>query len=221
MYHIKFLRELRNSILIGATVIVFTVCSNSQTTNVEICQQFLNIDSLVDCLESEYLELTESKDMNDAMDYFKAFPCSFEEFLSVFGYFDMEDSVKTSPLYSKSYEFIELFFRINIDRKLFSKKVIRITSGSTWSADAVNHFQSFLLHYLKEDNRVMLEELANSSDNAILDFWKFTLFGPHPEKNEKHYIELKDFLDDEYPKLDLMLTSAYKELLKESKEKKH
>jgi len=122
-----------------------------------------------------------------------------------------------SPLYDESYKYIELFFNTDIEKRLFYRKVIKITYECNWAADAVNYFQSFLMHYFKIDYEVVFEELSISSDEEISDFWKFCLFGPHPENKQEYYIELQTLVVDSYPKLKLLLSSVYDELLKDSK----
>jgi len=184
-------------------------CGNSQVQN-NICIKHSSIQDQVNQLKSAYSQFVTTK--SNAVEYFKIFPCSYDEFISVFGYKESKDTVIFSPLYYESNKYIDLFFKIEIDRQLFYKKLIKVTYKSYWEADAVSEFQSYLMYYFKKESEIILTELMNSSDDEILDFWKFYLFGPHPEKKEKYVNELHTILGDSYPKLSLLLDKAFNSL---------
>lgn len=210
------MKKLRNSVFGLVLIVVLTRCSVGQTLNKAICEPNSSINNLVSQLKSEFDSIQNNK--GDKTKYFRIFPCSYKEFVDVFGFYETKDTLILSPLYNDAYEYIECFFQNQIDKNLFYNKVIRITSDSHWAADAVNYFQDFLMYYFKRDYEIILKELESCSEEDISDFWTFYLFGPHPEKKEKYVSEIHEILGNSHPKIKRLLDSSFESLLQKSRE---
>jgi len=213
------MKILRNNVFGLVLIVVLTRCSFGQTLNESNCEPNSSTDNLVYQLKSEFNSIQSNK--GDKTKYFKIFPCSFKEFVNVFGFYESKDTLILSPLYDDAYGYIECFFQNQIDKNLFYNKVIRITSDSYWASDAVNYFQDFLIYYFKRDYEVVLEELGSYSDKNISNFWTFYLSGPHLEKKEKYVREVHDILGDSHPRIKFLFDSSYGSLMQKSREKKH
>ncbi len=117
--------------------------------------------------------------------FLRYFPNSFEEFQQLFGYEEIDQfNAEFGPLYEESGKYIEIYFLKleKVDRQLLIEKVINISVGAHWEADAVSHFQSLMCPMFKNNMNLFLKELSSRKKSEIKGFWYFYFDCPHPSK---------------------------------------
>ena len=148
--------------------------------------------------------------------FFEEFPGNFKDFNEIFGYdSEINDiSYHGAPLYD-GYDYISYFFSItSIIEKTFYLKIINISLGGRWDADAVNYFQRGLRQKIFQNPKLTFDLLKNKSDNEIKSFFFFFFHSVHPVytsippvlKEMKHYDE----------KIYSLLEHGFAQALKES-----
>lgn len=114
----------------------------------------------------------------NAVLFLKTFPATFQQFVNVFGWDEQAD--RPNPLYEESYSYIDYFFALIAEKNYqdYEDKVVQVSIGGKWQADAVNYFQDKALAYIKDTKRYhLINELEYADAKSVL----FFLFdGPHP-----------------------------------------
>lgn len=157
--------QYKKNILCFIASCIFLLSYNSQA----------QIDKTIPNLEKAFQTKNEREFLNQ-------FPSYFKEFNSYFGWDEAEE--KASPLYDKSYNYINYWFSIlamNENLK-YQDQIISIEDNGQWEADAINYFQDGALKFIKKNNRyALINDLENQKAKSVLYF----LFdGPHPTKDE-------------------------------------
>lgn len=143
--------------------------------------------------------------------FFEEFPSDFDSFNRLYGY-----DTSAMPLYDEAFDHIELFNRIScISNEEYYKKIISISIGGHWDADAVNYFQDGLrLHVLQKPD-LIFKLLANKSDKEIFDFWFFYFDCPFPVKDIPQELEQEK---DNNQKVYLLMKEAHLKAIESNRE---
>ena len=149
--------------------------------------------------------------------YYKYFPSSFNRFNAIFGYTDLPDGYgKANPLYYESMEYIDLFADIlNKKHDLYWSKLISLSCGAHWDADAINILQEYIQTTVKENTKDFCLFLSGYSSKVISDFWHFYFDGPHPENYKEDYEVLYSNCKAIDPNIAELMKKAYGQLLSE------
>lgn len=158
--------------------------------------------------------------------FFCAFPNSFKNMQSIFGY---DDENGAAPLYTtgnETYSYtdrhimsdvIGFFSELkSIPDSAYYEKYIRINIDGHWEADNITG--AFGLYYrLINDTEDACEALSTFSDNEIKSVFRFIFDGPHPKNdyNEKLYENLKPAIEIQNKRLSRLLMESYEKLMTE------
>lgn len=88
--------------------------------------------------------------------FFNEFPNTFKEFHKLYGYgvaagdFSYDSLSFPRPLYRDSYDHISTFFDLDsvLEKDVFCGKLIRLSMGGVWDADAVNYLKHSIQNIL-------------------------------------------------------------------------
>jgi hypothetical protein len=82
---------------------------------------------------------------------------------------------ENTPLHSDSRKHIETFGRLfgSIPDSLYFDKVINISIGGIWNADAVSFLQAQIHRVVKAKPRTMIARLSKQTKGYQLRFWQF------------------------------------------------
>lgn len=138
--------------------------------------------------------------------FFEAFPNSFSELDSLYGY----HNGKKGLLYEEGVNhIIKLFDNIKcINDSVYYSKLIHISIGGSWKADAVNYFQSILHQHSLAKPELLFTLLGNYSKAKIQSFFYFFYHGSHPPFEEIP-AEFKN-MKTEYPRIYLHMKKGFK-----------
>lgn len=162
--------------------------------------------------EENAARLTKLYNDKSCIEFFNAFPSTFEEFNHLYGF---DDEKGEHILYSKYEQHIPFFFDCsgvpNVERL---KKSIEIGTNGRWEADASALVQNSTFELIK-DNPHQTEEILNAlPDNKASSFWRFMFDGPHP--GDKEIIKKVNLLRDvlgKNSKQSKLLVEQHKKLL--------
>jgi hypothetical protein len=154
--------------------------------------------------------------------FFCAFPDSFEEMQSVFGFDDIKG---TAPLYEypNGANAIEFFGKINsVPDSIYYDKYVRINIGGFWEADNIAE-AFYFANRLIVDTEKACKSLAKFSDDEIKSVFRFIFDGPHPRNdyNEEKYQKLKLKIGRADMRLNKLLKLSYESLITGSGENEH
>ena len=203
---------LFSSILIGCTP---SVKNNNYLQKNQTVLEGYNLEKL----KFSYQKLTSIHGEIYEQEYFDAFPNSFYEFNSLFGYsnnnpFDING--ESGPLYDVHMEYIEEFFGLKkISEEEFCNKIIDLSIGGRWYADAVSLLRYRTHQKVFKSLNLFNQLLSKRNDKEIQSFWRFYFDGPHPpEKLPKELEKIKELNEQVY----YLMMLALKEVQKEWKE---
>lgn len=176
---------------------------HNSSKNVTLSDTISTTDSIVCCdsIKAKANELTilYNKAINGGIDqkkrFYLAFPETFKEFHELYGY-DGEDYYF---LYEQSHRHINLFCELDtiIPKEVYYDKLVSLSIGGNWQADAVNHLQHCLHNKIKESSQYIVSTLSNRSDKEIIDFWEFIFAGSHMSLSDSKEMILTLNTDDE------------------------
>lgn len=127
-----------------------------------------------------YNQLSLNPSLENQFAYFKAFPSTFEKFNQLFGYKETGTNVEFGPLYKVYSSFIQAFFDLpDIGVNSFLEKVISISIGGKWQADAVNMFQHNMREVVLQYHDLAVPILLKRSDKEIEAFYFFFFHSIH------------------------------------------
>lgn len=113
------------------------------------------------------------KSKADSADFFKCFPSTFSLFKAIYDY--------GGPLYEESYSHIEfLFSYASIDSIHMIDKLIGISIGGWWDADAINYLSTNIRDFVNSHTSATVNVLQNKSEFESFSFWLFIFDSPHP-----------------------------------------
>ena len=146
--------------------------------------------------------------------FFDEFPSTFKQLDELYGYnYNTNISGPLGKLYT---EHIELFNGLsNVNDTLYYKKIIAISIGGHWDADAVNVFQHGLRNRILANPELALYILKNMTDDKIKSFWFFYFDAAHPKKQIAKSLQRIKLSD---PKIYSLMIAALDDVLKHSKE---
>lgn len=165
----------------------------------------------LDAQETKIQNLKSSFLQNDWDTFFEAFPETFEEFLNIYGY----DENGPRPLYS-GYEHINfLFSSSRIYESYYFNKLLSLTQGYKWDADAPNYLSDNIFRMLMENPARIIDLLHNKKQTEIINFLRCAIYTPYPK--HEHYLNELNELIEKYrltsPRIACCLMKAYREIL--------
>lgn len=201
-------------ILIGQ--FLFCCNPNKMTFNCEDSTNQISITDQADSLMilAERIQNTSirSKSEECSRMFFELFPQNYERFNQIYGYNSHEE---LAVLYHYSSEHIRnILFSINtIPENEFAKKLICISIGARWGADAIAYFQFHMRDRFEENISLYSKMLSQLPESDIYAFWKFYYDGPHPQNYEVDFNVLYPKIYSVDKKLAEFLNKAYNDLL--------
>ncbi|WP_228779882.1 hypothetical protein [Aquiflexum lacus] len=152
--------------------------------------------------------------------FFEAFPSSFQEMQSVFGY---DEEKGAAPMYYYNIELesegkisiISFFYNLNyIDKEQHYNKYINICIGGQWDADNIS--EGFGIGAkLYNDTEAMASVLSKRTNKEIISAIRFVFDGPHPEQRKEYYEELYNKVKLVNSRISNLIKLAYEQLLAE------
>ena len=146
--------------------------------------------------------------------FFDKFPNTFNELNELYGY-DFKTH-KAAPLYYEVEDHIyKLFNNLNnIDKVTYYKKIVSISIGGHWDADAINIFQEGLREKVLIDPTLIVDVLKVMPDNDVKSFWYFYFDGPVVDKQISIRLQKIKIIDE---KIYNLMMEAHKEALNRPK----
>ncbi|MFA5670287.1 MAG: hypothetical protein WC967_13675 [Balneolaceae bacterium] len=145
--------------------------------------------------------------------FFEAFPNSFSELDSLYGYNDG----KAGPLYDEGVDHIIVLFNKldSIPDSIYFEKLINVSFEGSWDADAINYFQHGLHQRSLEKPELLFSLLQNYPDKKVQSFFHFFYDGVHPPFEEIP----ADFqnLNSQYPTLYSLMKKEFTSALSKNK----
>lgn len=126
-------------------------------------------------IESTANKLDNAYKHDDYKSFVEAFPTSFEDFLSLYGFNKVDGERK---LYSEASDHIEYLFS---DQRIVSYGkldiLIQLSYGFKWEADAPNYLHSKSCELAQTSPRQLADLLNNKNDADIISFFRMCLVG--------------------------------------------
>lgn len=187
----------------------------AQDDKLSLKAQVDSLTSIKQFIEKENLSC-EDKNHYSSL-YYNYFPSTFNRFNAIFGYADLPDgNGKANPLYYESMEYIDLFTEIFYQKHvLYWSRLISLSCGAHWEADAVNILQDYIQTTVEENVKDFCLFLSDFNDKVICDFWHFYFDGPHPENYQEDYQQLYLKIQGIDPKIAETMKQSYEQLLSE------
>lgn len=158
--------------------------------------------------------------------FFCAFPNSFGEMQSLFGYDDENGAAPLYSIESNAYRYtdrhimsdvIGFFSELkSIPDSAYCKKYVRINIDGFWEADNITEAFGFH-HRLINDTKAVSKALSDFTDEEIRSVFRFIFDGPHPknEYNEEIFETLKPKIKEQNERLGNLLHEAYSTMMAE------
>ena len=193
--------------------------------NIENVQAVIKLNSQQDSItlkakRLKYLYLLSTSSSNGIRDtyqeqFFKEFPNTFGQLLELYGY--NEKDKKPNILYNEAPNHILNLFNnlLNINDTLYYKKIIQISIGGHWDADAVNYFQDGLQKRVLDNPKLTLHLLKQITNDKIKSFWYFYFDSPHPQNQIPEQLQKIKSIDN---KIYYLMLEAQNEEIRDSKE---
>jgi hypothetical protein len=230
---------MRRQILISPLILLVVSCTQPESGKKETFRcpdfEFETSQEKADSLLHFFQESIDSEGnlkLHWERKFFCAFPNSFVEMESVFG-FDMEHGA--APLYSTGNEsgkyihahimsdVIGYFHELeSIDHEVYYDKYVRINIDGNWQVDNIGEAFGFH-HKLLSDPEGCCSVLSTFTDKEIESVFRFIFDGPHPinSQNERIYHNLLTELKDRDKRLAALLAKSYEKLMAESEGHSH
>ncbi|HEY9047247.1 MAG TPA: hypothetical protein VIN08_15185 [Ohtaekwangia sp.] len=197
--------EMRN-VLILASIFLFTSCRSeslpiSDTTKAEQLKKYYQLS-------------IETNDLDIKRKFFNYFPSTFSEFNSLYG-FDSKSS-KPQPLYNEALDHIRgLLCQLDENEiRGYYDKLIGLTYGAEWDADAVNYLQDCIQKRFKENTNSFTTVLTTKSKEQVRQFFAFYFSGPPDDPIKEIPIEIER-LKSRYPKIYSIALNVFNKISKE------
>ncbi len=109
--------------------------------------------------------------------FFNLFPNTHSELVKIYGY---NPTSNNCNLYdSGMVHIIQTFFNLKyIPDSLLIERLIDLSIGASWEADAVNYVQHGMIEQMETTPELFLQKLDKRNDNEIEMFWRFYFDGP-------------------------------------------
>ena len=133
--------------------------------------QYFPVDTAL--LNKTYRKLLKNPQSRELqLDFFKAFPDTWDDFNSTYKYSDKEGY--DLSMYSQAYEHIKALAECYaINDTLYCNKLIALSVGASLDADAPNHLQGLLHYTMQHRNDVFLYCLSKIEKGHQMQFWQF------------------------------------------------
>ena len=114
--------------------------------------------------------------------FFEYFPDKFDDFNAIFGWVGNNgiQEAHGGPLYDGHNEILFFFQLKVIPEKEFYNKILNISIGGHWDADAINYFQDGLREKVFANPKLTFDLLQGKSDLEIQSFFFFFYQSIHP-----------------------------------------
>jgi len=108
--------------------------------------------------------------------FFDFFPCSFSQFLNIYGF---DDKNGAKPLYEVYEDHVNYFFECegHIGQKEFINKIYGIVKNAVWEADAPTILQDNLTLLIIKSPKEILSLLTIKPKKEVESFWIFVFDG--------------------------------------------
>lgn len=161
--------------LLLVSVSFFTSCKSASLTISEM--------SRADSLKKYYQLSIETDAKENKQKFFDYFPSTFSEFNSLYGY----NNGKAEILYGEADNHINgLLCRLSPNEiQGYYNKLIGLTYGSYWEADAINFLQRCIRNQFKENVSSFTKVLAIKNRDQVMQFFSFYFSGPPDHLLEK------------------------------------
>lgn len=212
--------------LIYILPLMLLISTHVITAQIEVSAS--DVQRLIEC----HRLLREDDSNNKAKEsYFNAFPNTFSDFQSVFGYEETPDSLHLGALYFESLDYITQFFQLNTDIRhdLYSDKIIRLCINGKWQADGVNFLQTNVVNIVTFDRSLgcfykypdivscydeslknaLLSRLTQYEEKEILSFWQFYFDGIKSGLTDDRLFHRTKACIRTYPSLTELLDKIY------------
>lgn len=165
----------------------------------------------------EYLEasLFPAKDW---LAFADEFPKTYDDFMKLYGY-DHETG-HAAPLYHEAYDHISfLFSDSRILQPEYLTRLLTLTHGFYWDADAPDYLRMHIESMLKDYPDLITDFMKDKDDDLVKDFLKCAIATPHPEPENTHYyneyLKLVELYENRSPKIVKLFKTAHEELVEE------
>lgn len=173
--------------------------------------------TLTNCMSQDIKEIEKSFNNKDWEVFVNAFPDTFSELMSIYGF---DEEFGPQPLYEESFDHIcFLFSNDRIREPQYIDKLLKLTYGFYWEADAPTYLGCNIWKLIDEYPVLISDLLQNKSDTVIKDFLKCAIATPHPEPENvlyyQDFLETIELYENYSPKIARLLKQAHEELMEE------
>lgn len=136
-----------------------------------ICNGMQEVDT-----DTRITILKEAYNKKDYLIFYKSFPNTYNELLSIYGF---DDKTGEKPLYTLADKHIDYFFEFkdHIALDEFISRCYQISKNGIWEADAVAYFQINLTNLVIKHPKEVVEMLNTLSKKEEKEFWFFLFDG--------------------------------------------
>ncbi|MDO5571658.1 MAG: hypothetical protein Q4F97_09395 [Bacteroidales bacterium] len=183
--------------------ICFAICAASS-----IKAQYYHIDNLK--LNKAYEALVKASESKEAeKNFFNAFPNTWGEFIVTYQFTNLDDDL---TMYNNSYNHINAFGKLKtIADSIYFKKLINLSIGAEFWADAPNYLQSLLHKKMTSNGDDIMKSLKTLRKGYQLQFWQFYWSkSVKDEATEQEYNDLIKKFIDVYPNQISYIKDGYK-----------
>jgi len=138
-----------------------------------------DVESSAKCIDSAFGNIISRNDIEDNTEsFYQCFPKTFDNFVSVFGYSDLDTA---GPLAEndKAYDFIDFFFELSESNGQHND-VIQLSVEGFWQIDNVAYLQHMLHSFVTKNLDESINELSKLSPRELESFWFFYFDGQTP-----------------------------------------
>lgn len=169
------------TVLLFCSLFFFTNCQKGKIEKQKVNNSNKEVVK-IDSLKIIYKEIKEKKDNQQLNNSFlKLFPHNYAQFVKVFGYNDIKE--QPAPLYSDSYSYINLFFKLSSDNPVYQKKAFDIAIDAKWEPDAENFFQKKLRTLITSNPQKVCSILSQYTYQQEEHIWHYIFDGPNNKEN--------------------------------------
>ena len=115
--------------------------------------------------------------------FFLSFPDNFNAFNEIYGYSDKDGPGQLYNQYDRDLKYFCDSINVKIEDKI--NKLISLSIGGKWDADAVSELQRCVRQEIGTQPKIFFELLSQKSAEELKAFWYFILDCAHPEDKEQ------------------------------------
>ncbi len=151
--------KLMNKMYISVVIAVLFSCKSPSQENNKLAA------------EKTVKTLTTSFGKEDEISFLENFPEDFETFKKTFGWDDQKD--RPQPLYKNANSYIDYWFSLiqKAEYRKYEDRIIGISKGASWQADAIGYFQTRAVNYIIANKRyILINSLSDRDAESVLLF---------------------------------------------------